>query len=349
MKYKLFSLVLIFYNLNCHSQTKSFIKNLKKIKIDTLLTDKISIRAIIIDNDKVYYGADKNRFGSVNWKTKNKSEIKIKNDSLNLEFRSIAQTDNYVFVLSISTPAYLYKISKFTNNNQIVYQELNSKVFYDAMQFYDNKNGIAVGDATNNCLSVITTHDGGSTWQKSICSNAPKNLDEEALFAASNTNIVIKKNKTWIVTGGKSANVFVSKNKGESWIKYETPIVQGEAMSGIFSADFFDCKNGIIVGGNYNKPSQNYGNKAITCDGGKTWKLIAENKYFGYASCIQYFPNSKGKKLVCVGASGIYVSNNFAKNWIKLSDYNSLYTIKFIDKNTAIAAGKNIMLKMIFE
>jgi hypothetical protein len=29
---------------------------------------------------------------------------------------------------------------------------------------------------------------------------------------------------------------------------------------------------------------------------------------FGYASCIQYIPNSDGKSLVSVGASGLYYS-----------------------------------------
>jgi hypothetical protein len=30
--------------------------------------------------------------------------------------------------------------------------------------------------------------------------------------------------------------------------------------------------------------------KARTTDGGKTWKLVAENQGFGYASCVQYIP-----------------------------------------------------------
>jgi photosystem II stability/assembly factor-like uncharacterized protein len=45
-----------------------------------------------------------------------------------------------------------------------------------------------------------------------------------------------------------------------------------------------------------------------TSDGGKTWDLMAENQGFGYASCIQYIPNSDGKSLVSVGVSGLYYS-----------------------------------------
>lgn len=64
------------------------------------------------------------------------------------------------------------------------------------MQFYDNLNGIAIGDPIMGYLSVITTKDGGETWQKNNIENAPKVVDGEAAFAASNTNINIKKGKT---------------------------------------------------------------------------------------------------------------------------------------------------------
>lgn len=36
------------------------------IKIDTLLKDKISIRAISISENEIYYAADKNRLGYIN-------------------------------------------------------------------------------------------------------------------------------------------------------------------------------------------------------------------------------------------------------------------------------------------
>lgn len=349
MKNKISLLLVIIAVYYGNSQSISEGTNFNKIIIDTLIKDKISIRAIAIDKNKVFYAADKNRFGNIDLISKTKFERKITNDSLKMEFRSIAQTSNDVFILTIGNPAVLYKFSKISNDKKIVYQENNPKVFYDSMQFYDDKNGIAIGDPTEDCLSIITTLDGGNSWQKLSCKNAPKIVDGEAAFAASNTNIVIKNNKTWIVSGGKKARVFKSEDKGKTFKTIETPIIQGEAMTGIFTADFYDEKNGIIAGGNYNKLNQNFGNKAISKNGGKTWKLIAENEGFGYASCIQYIPNSKGKQLVCVGTSGIFYSNNAAKSWTKLTENKDLFTIRFIDKKTAIAAGKNCMLRLIFE
>ena len=51
-------------------------------------------------------------------------------------------------------------------------------------------------------------------------------------------------------------------------------------MTGIFTADFYDAKNGFIAGGDYEIPESKFRNKAITTDGGKTWKLMAENGFW---------------------------------------------------------------------
>lgn len=349
MNSKIILIFLSFAIFSCNAQPNKIKNYFTKIIFDTLINDKISIRAILIDKNKIYYAADKNRFGNINLLTKSKFESKIINDTLKMEFRSIAQTSSDIFILTVGNPAILYKFSKNSNDRKIVYQENNPKVFYDSMQFYNDHDGIAIGDPTENCLSIITTKDGGNSWQKMSCNVAPKIVDGEAAFAASNTNIIIRNKKTWIVSGGKKSRVFISDNIGKTFKTIDTPITQGESMTGIFTADFYDEKNGIIAGGNYEKPNQNFGNKAITKNGGKTWQLIAENQGFGYASCIQYIPNSDAKQLVCVGTSGVFYSNDAAQSWTKLSDNKDLFTIRFIDKKTAIAAGKNCILSLKFE
>ena len=64
---------------------------------------------------------------------------------------------------------------------------------------------------------VYKTTDGGKTWNKLSCESLPKTVEGEAAFAASNTNIVLKGNKVWIVSGGKKARVFYSSDKGKTW------------------------------------------------------------------------------------------------------------------------------------
>ena len=341
----------VFISCKTNGYTEKKINNseFQSIQIDTLFQDKISIRAIQIDGNKIWYGADNGRYGFYNLKTKQKNEDQIIKNFIKLEFRSIAQTAKHIFILNVANPALLYRISKDGKETKVVYQENHEKVFYDSMQFWDDKEGIAMGDPIADCLNIITTLDGGNSWKKIPCDKLPKVADGEAAFAASNTNIVIKGDNTWIVSGGKKSRVFYSPDRGNSWNVYETPVVQGKSMTGIFTADFYDANNGFVAGGDYDNRNQNFSNKAITTDGGKTWKLTAENQGFGYASCVQYVPKSNGKELVTVGFSGIYYSSDSGVSWKQLSTDSTLNTIRFTDENTAIAAGQNKMIRINFK
>ena len=337
--------ILLFSCKSIHSVEN---RNAVTVTIDTLLQDKFSIRALALDQDKVWYAADQSRFGCFDLKTNQKNEIKLPSEK-NAEFRSIAQTEKYVFILNVGNPALLYKISKEDLSYELVYQEIHEKVFYDSMQFWNDKEGIAIGDPIEGSFSVITTRDGGVSWQKTPSDRLLHLEDGEAAFAASNTNIVIKGNATWIVSGGKKARIFYSSDKGKSWSVVETPIVQGKQMTGIFTADFYNSSVGFISGGNYEALNQNFDNKAVTHDGGKTWKLVAQNQGFGYASCVQYIPNSNGKGLISVGASGIYYSDDGGNSWNQWSTDSSLYTIRLLNDNIAIAAGKNKVIRIRFK
>jgi photosystem II stability/assembly factor-like uncharacterized protein len=345
---KLVLIVVSIVFLSCKSIHSVDNRNAVTVTIDTLLQDKISIRALALDHDKVWYAADQSRFGFIDVKTNQKKEIKLPSEK-NAEFRSIAQTEKYVFILNVGNPALLYKISKEDLSYELVYQEIHEKVFYDSMRFWNDKEGIAIGDPIEGSFSVITTRDGGVSWQKMLSDRLPYLEVGEAAFAASNTNIVIKDKTTWLVSGGKKARVFYSSNKGKSWSVVETPIVQGKQMTGIFTADFYNSSVGFISGGNYEVLNQNFDNKAVTHDGGKTWKLVAQNQGFGYASCIQYIPNSHGKGLISVGASGIYYSDDGGSSWNQWSKDSSLYTIRLLNENIAIAAGKNKVIRIRFK
>ncbi|MEC4048648.1 oxidoreductase [Flavobacterium sp. SUN046] len=339
---------LLFFLVSCKSNFKNDSKSTLKVQTDTLLIDQISIRAIAIDKNILYYAANKNRVGFIDLTNGKKFERALKKDSLNLEFRSLAITKEAVFVLSIANPALLYRFSKDLISKKLVYEEHHEKVFYDAMQFWNNSDGIALGDPIDGTFSLLLTHDGGQSWNKVPSIDAPKAKEGEAVFAASNSNIILKNKEAWFVTGGHKARVFHSLDNFLSWNIQDTPIIQGSTMTGIFTADFYNEKIGIVSGGNYDKPEQNATNKAITTNGGKSWKLISDNAAFGYASCIQFVPESKGKALMSVGATGVFYSNDKGTTWTQISKDNSFYTIRFMDNHTAIAAGKNKIVRIRF-
>ena len=88
----------------------------------------------------------------------------------------MALVNETVFVLSISSPAYLYK------NSKLVYSESDSDVFYDSMDFWNALEGIAMGDPTEDCLSILMTKDGGENWYKIPCEQLPKAVNGEGSF-----------------------------------------------------------------------------------------------------------------------------------------------------------------------
>ncbi len=348
MKVK-YILVISFLVLFSCSKKVDFKATFQKINVEILHEESISSRAILIDKDLLWYAGNNGKYGSINLNDRVRCGGYIEIDSLKPEFRSIAQTQENIFFLSVSNPALLIRINKETKDLKLVYKENHEKVFYDSMQFLDEKFGIAMGDPINNCLNIITTNDGGENWHKIPCNNLPNVIDGEAAFAASNTNLILRGNSIFIVSGGIKSRVFVSKNKGNSWNVFNTPIIQGKAMTGIFTADFYDENIGAIAGGNYEDQNDNSSNKAITIDGGKTWKLIAQNEGFGYASCIQFVPNKKGNELVCVGGTGVHYSYDRGESWVKMLEDNDLLTLRFINDNSAIATGKNRIIKLNFQ
>ena len=335
-------IIILFFLIACNEVYKP--RENIKISINKIKLDSTSVRAIEIVNDtSIVYAGSKGDLGILTNSGELEGEIKIITDTITPHFRALAHTKNAVFALSIGNPALLYKYQD--NQLKIVYKEENDNVFYDSMCFFDDLNGIAMGDPTENCLSIIITRDGGNTWNKIPCKNLPEITEGEAAFAASNTNIAIVGTHAWVVTGGLKSRVFHTSDMGLTWNVYNTPIIQGKSTTGIYSVDFYNEKIGIICGGDYLDKFGNSANKAITKDGGKTWKIVAENTVPKYVSCVQYVPETEGKELFAVSTNGIFYSKNYGKQWEKISD-EGFYSIRFYDKNTAWLSGNNVIAKM---
>lgn len=294
----------------------------------------ISIRAIeVTDANTLWFAGSKGRYGRI---INNKLEIdSISHQGRYPEFRSIAFNGEFIFLLSIENPALLYKIDpkKSLGQQDLVYKESDPKLFFDSLAFFDKDNGMAMGDPTQDCLSVIKTIDGGDTWSKITCKELPKVAVGEAAFAASNSNIAIFKNNIWMVTGGKKARVFKSEDYGQSWTVSDTPMIAGGKMTGIFTVDFYDDNKGIIMGGDWENKKNGNASKAVSGDGGLTWNLVAPNDLPGYISCVQYVPGANSRKILAVSTEGMFYSKDAGTLW-KQIEKKGYYSLRFIDKQT---------------
>ena len=347
MKQFLSIIIIALLAFSCRKKETFVSRDISKLEIETLLEDSLlTTRAIEILNDKsLAFAANKGAFGLYNNRTKLWQTSYQKQDSLNLHFRAVAHTSNDFFMLSIDTPALLFKTGNDGKMN-VVYKEEGVGVFYDSMTFWNDQEGIAIGDSMDGCLSIIITRDGGETWIKLPCDKLPKAEEREGAFAASDTNIAINGDKTWVAT--THGNVYFSEDKGETWEVIKNPIIQYKDTEGIYSIDFYDDLNGFAVGGDYTKPKNNVDNKIRTTDGGKTWQILANGETPNFRSCVQYIPNRAGKELVAVGFEGIDFSNDSGESWKHLSD-EGFYTIRFLNDSIAYAAGQGRISKLTFQ
>ncbi len=347
MKYLYCFVWFVFFVVSCGKQPEQKIINFNSVTIETILQDSLlSVRAITILNDNsLAFAANNGTFGIYNPKAKTWQTSVQQYDSLTIQFRAVAHTATDFFMLSTDTPALLFKTGN-SGTMELVYKETGKGVFYDAMAFWNNKEGIAIGDSVGGCLSIIITRDGGSTWKKLQCGDLPVSGTYESAFAASNTNIKIIGDKTWV--GTANGTIYFSADKGRTWQVTETPIVKEKETEGIYSLDFYDALTGFAIGGDYTSPDNNVANKIKTTDGGQTWQLVASGQQPGYRSCVQYVPNSQGKGLVAVGFKGIDFSRDAGATWQHLSN-ESFYTLRFLNDSVAYAAGSGRISKISFK
>lgn len=335
------SILVFFVFLSCKS-------TFKVLDRKDVFLDSISIRAIYPTINGVWFGGTDSKAGFISFQNEAETKI-VKLQKENTDFRSMAYANGSIYVLNAGTPANMYTLNTFGYScaSNLIYTESGEKVFYDSM-FIDIKTGfgVVIGDPTEDCLSVLLTENSGKNWKKIPCDILPKIVEGEAAFAASDTNVKIVDGVIYIISGGKKSRLFMSEDKGSTWQVFDTPIIQGEAMTGAFSMDFYNKRKGIIVGGNYENQKDNSVNKAITRNGGKTWKTVSKDEAFGYASCVQFMPKSRGKVVYTCGTSGVYYSTNFGENWTKILDDSDFYTLRFSGKNNIYLAGKNKVTKI---
>jgi len=338
------SLLAVLVLFSCAEEPKK--QPFQSVEITPVFEDSVSIRAItFLDNRTLAFAGSNGVYGTVDIRSLQvRSNIQTY-DSITPTFRAVGGTTQDFFMLSIESPALLYKTGD-KGQMELVYTEEGEGVFYDSLAFWNDSEGIAVGDTVDGCISIIITRDGGNSWTKTPCSDLPEGIEGEGALAASNSNIAVQEDKVWI--GTTAGRVYFSGDKGMTWQIQETPIVSEKPTQGIYSIDFFDENTGFAIGGDYTQPKSNNANKIKTVDGGKTWQLIADGLEPGYKSCVQFVPNTDGEALVAVGFTGISYSFDGGENWQQLSD-ESFFTLRFLNDSTAFAAGSNRIARLVFE
>ena len=246
-------------------------------------------------------------------------------DAKKLDFRDVEAFDaDTAYLLSIGNgeASRIYKTTDGGQTWKMQFKNREEKVFLDAFAFWDRNNGIAMSDPVDGFFYLLTTTDGGESWKPAGTGRMPRAMEGEAAFAASGTCLIVNgRTGAYLVSGGSSARVFRTTDRSLSWTVADTPIAKGTNGSGIFSIAMRDAKNGVIAGGNYEKPAETANNLAFTSDGGKTW--IPGAGLGGYRSGAAYIDK---RTIIVVGSSGSDISTDGGKTWKNLDkvSYNAV-------------------------
>ncbi|GAB4007065.1 oxidoreductase [Spirosoma migulaei] len=247
-------------------------------------------------------------------------------DAQTCDFRDVKAIDAQTAFFMSAGPAEkdqarIYKTNDGGQTWVLLYQTQQKGVFFDGIDFWDNQHGIVFSDppadaAIDSKWFMLTTDDGGKTWQPIPAASLPLMEPNEAAFAASGTSLVVHgKRNVWIASGGgQYGRVFRSSDRGKTWNVSKTPLPGGEA-TGLFGMHFFSDKIGMVVGGNYKQEQQPGPNAAITRDGGQTWQLVAQTNPAGLKEAIALLPDDR---LLTVGPSGTSLSADQGQTWQKL-------------------------------
>ncbi|HEX4876689.1 MAG TPA: oxidoreductase [Chitinophagaceae bacterium] len=272
-----------------------------------------SLRGLSVVNDNVIWvSGSKGTVGRSSNGGKTWKWITVKGFE-NKEFRDIEAFDaTTAVIIAVGEPAYILKTIDGGENWKVVYENKEKGMFLDAMEFWNEKAGIVIGDPINGRFFISRSFDGGNTWQDIPFDKRPIADSGEACFAASGTNIrVLDRDEAVFVSGGKRSRLFM-RDKA-----IQLPVIQGKETTGANSVAVWDklkLKGGkrmIVVGGDFMSDSSRLQNCSYTHDGGLTWETPRTPPH-GYRSCVEYF--SKADLFAC-GLNGVDYSADSGKNW----------------------------------
>lgn len=290
-----------------------FIQNAFSQSVKIISTDSAhsSLRGLSVVDDKVIWVCGSN--GTVGksidaGKTWNWMRVK---DFEKTDFRDIEAFDkNTAVIMAVAEPAYILRTDDGGKNWKVVYENKTKGMFLDAMEFWNETNGIVIGDPLNHRFFIAGTFDGGKTWQNISDKFKPLADSGEACFASSGTNIrKLNKSEAVYVSGGLSSHIFIRNQK------ILLPLMRGKESTGANSIAVKDNKTMIVVGGDFLQKEAADSNCVVSTDGGLTWVLPTVLPS-GYRSCVEYL--NKNKWIAC-GLNGVDISDNNGMSWKQIS------------------------------
>lgn len=241
-----------------------------------------------------------------------------------LQFRDVHAVDARTAWLLAAGPGELSRIYRTDDAGEHwTLQWVNPEPdgFYDCLDFWDDRRGLAYGDAVDGTLRVLRTGDGGATWARVPDDALPAAFPGEGGFAASGLCVeTAAGGRAWIGAGNTTTSrVFRTDDYGRSWTAAELPIEAGEG-AGATAVSRVDRERGFAFGGALGTVDAYTRNVARTDDGGASWSLLPPLSFPGAAYGGLAVPGTDGALLLAVGPGGAAASAGGGARWTTIDD-----------------------------
>jgi photosystem II stability/assembly factor-like uncharacterized protein len=216
--------------------------------------------------------------------------------------------------ISVGSESQIYRTADGGAHWDVTSQgQVEPEDFYDGLAFFGHHRGLAVGDPVEGKFRILTTHDGGHSWQHASPSGMPPPLAGEGVRATGTSLVARRRHNAWFGTQpeGPNSRVFHTHDAGHTWSAVTTPI-PGRPEFGIASFAFRDAQHGLALGGSgpdSNAPST----VAATADGGTTWSQVGSPA--GFRLSIAWVRTHSHDTFVAVGPSGSDFSTDDGHTW----------------------------------
>ena len=297
-------------------------------------SDKPSLRSSAIKDGVIWVAGTKGAIYKSLDKGQNWLNVSLKGQP-GVDIRDIhAFNKNTVILMSVGegNNSKLYTTTDAGANWHVLYQNTDEKGFFDSIDFWDNKNGLLLGDPVDGNYVIERTTDGGKNWIRIKQDYLPKILKNEAAFAASGNTLIAKADgKAWYTTGGFSASIVSSTDFGETWIRQTIPLHDKTQTAGGYGIAMNNQSEVFVVGGDYLERDGNYNNAVVMDTQGNWVNAATGNKGLRTAMvCV---------KATCIitGKLGSDISYDNGHSW-QAFHTQGFYTLA-TENNTIIAAG----------
>lgn len=259
-----------------------------------------------------------------------------------LQFRDVHGVDaTTAYLLSIGPgdASRIYHTTDAGRTWTLQFRNGEPKAFYDCLSFWDPRRGLAIGDAVDDKIYLLTTSDGGGHWVTIPPSSLPAALPGEGSFAASGTCLVTRPaGRAWIVMNNRDhARVLHTSDYGRTWLIDTLPVTTRDGV-GAQSVSFRDDLHGIALQGGYGALPSDVGS-AVTRDGGNTWIPSGRPGLTNGVWGGGYVPGASAPTVVAVGPNGSAYSRDDGKSWISIDSLN-YWSVGFASANAGWGVGQ---------